>query len=105
MVAKQCSKCGRFKGTATHVCATSKVKNTAVVPSVPQKVKTPTAPIASNPDKPVRPNAKKVAAILQDAAKLQNTIKALEVAIYSKNENSDLRIKLEATFGKIDWNA
>lgn len=105
MSAKQCNKCGRFKGAGTHVCATVKKKPAVIAPSAASSVGAPATTLPVKVSSPTRPDAKKVAAILQDAVKLNNTIKALEIAISSKNANSDLRIKLEATFGKIDWNA
>ena len=105
MSAKQCNKCGRFKGAGTHVCATLSKK--VLTPKAPT-----TAPSISQRDIPVvassapsRPNPEKVAAILADTTRLNNTIKALEIAMNSKTKNLDLRLKLEATFGKIDWNA
>lgn len=105
MGAKQCNKCGRFKGLNTHVCATSKRK-TPNAPVVAQPSQVRVSPNQGKaPAAPSRPDMKKVSAILEDSKRLNNTIKALEIAVNSKTANSELRYKLEATFGKIDWNA
>jgi hypothetical protein len=105
MSAKQCNKCGRFKGVGTHVCATAKRKapNSPAI-TQPSQMNISKNPVR-NPVAPARPDAQRVAAILQDSNRLNSTIKALEIAVNSKTANSELRLKLEATFGKIDWNA
>jgi len=115
MSSKQCNKCGRFKG-ANHSCPPLQAKSPAA-PSVRAPLNKPAtfsiaapAPIAAKPNSPVRPNSARVEAILQDAKKLESAIKAIEFSVGTNSQNpSDaqkkMRTNLEATFGRIDWNA
>jgi hypothetical protein len=115
MSSKQCSKCGRFKG-ANHSCPTLQVKSPAA-PSVKAPLNKPAsfsiaapAPARNRSNAPVRPNAAKVQAILQDAKRIESAIKAIEFSVGTNSQNPSeaqkkMRTNLEATFGRIDWNA
>jgi hypothetical protein len=110
MSAKQCRKCGRFQGV-NHTCPTLK---TSIPNIVNPSRKTASLSIsASIPEykagkKNFMPNSAKIEAIISDEQKLQNTIKALEFSVGNDSQQpseaqQQMRLRLEATFGNIDW--
>jgi hypothetical protein len=113
MSVKQCRKCGRFKG-ASHSCApvskalAKTVKSPNLSSTEPKLSPNPPSISSSQNRAPVRPDPIKVAAILRDPKKLASAIRSLDFALqvgYKDNVEQDkMRVRLEASFGKIDWN-
>lgn len=115
MSTKQCRKCGRFQGV-NHVCPTLKSPAAPIysAPTVNQGKPTKIAPLPKAASERKRaqllPNSLKIQAVISDPAKLNSITKALEFSIgTNSNEPTEaqkqMRVKLEATFGAIDWNA
>lgn len=112
MSAKQCRKCGRFQGI-NHSCPTLKAPAVPSAPSPSYKTTSvaisASIPAAKSAKKSMIPNSAKIEAIIVDSKKLESTIKALEFSVGNNSQNpseaqKQMRLRLEATFGNIDWN-
>jgi hypothetical protein len=112
MSVKQCRKCGRFQG-ANHSCPTLKAPAAPTV--LPPNYKTTSVAISASIPTiksgklSLIPNSAKIDAIVTDSKKLESTIKALEFSVGNNSQNpseaqKQMRLRLEATFGNIDWN-
>jgi hypothetical protein len=110
MSVKQCQNCGRFKG-ASHSCPPAKKISQPIVkaPSFNLNTISPPSMVPSKVRAPVRPDPVKVAKILRNPKKLASAIKSLEFALAGGHggnaEQDKMRVRLEASFGKIDWKA
>lgn len=112
MSAKQCRKCGRFQGV-NHSCPT--LKSPSLKISQPPKYKNSTISVSAMiPQKisnkiAVSLNSARIEAIIKDSKKLETTIRAVEFSVGQNSQEPteaqrQMRVKLEATFGNIDWN-
>lgn len=83
------------------------VPNNAEAPTISAAIISPPSISTSNTKSSARPDSAKVVAILRDPKKLANAIKSLEFALKSGYDDSaeqdKMRVRLEASFGKIDW--